>query len=199
MRQRFTLVLTVFLFIFSACNTDQKDEADVLMKDGNYQEAIRLYTNRLATDPKNLRMLYNRGRAYEELGKMDEARADFESVLDIDEENLSATMSMGNYFYNQQDYKRSVYYFDKAIAIDGRVSRAYLLKARALHQQGSFAAARENYNLAIDFDKNNGEAHFYRGALFVALNQSRRACDDLTRARELGYLEAAAAIAKHCR
>lgn len=199
MRQRFTLVLTVFLFIFSACNTDQKDEADVLMKDGNYQEAIRLYTNRLATDPKNLRMLYNRGRAYEELGKMDEARADFESVLDIDEENLSATMSMGNYFYNQQDYKRSVYYFDKAISIDGRVSKAYLLKARALHQQGVFGVARENYNLAIDFDKNNGEAHFYRGALFVALNQTRKACDDLTRARELGYPEAAAAVTKHCR
>lgn len=199
MRQSFTLILTAFLLVFVACNKEQKDEADVLMKDGNYQDAIALYTKRLATDPKNVRMLYNRGRAYEELGQVGKAKDDFERVLEIDEDNLSANMSMGNYFYNQQNYKRSIYYFDKAISIDGRVSKAYLLKARALHQQGDFRVARENYNLAIDFDKNNGEAHFYRGALFVALNQTRKACDDLTRARELGYPEAAAAVTKHCR
>lgn len=199
MRHSFTLILTAFLLILIACNKDQKDEADVLIKGGKYQEAISLYTKRLATDPKNVRMLYNRGRAYEELGQIEKAKVDFERVLEIDENNLRANMSMGNYFYNQQNYKSSIYYFDKAIAIDGRVSRAYLLKARALHQQGSFGDARENYNLAIDFDKKNGEAYFYRGALFVALNQTRKACDDLTRSRELGFAEAAAAMAKHCR
>lgn len=199
MRLKITLVLSIFILVFAGCQSEHKDEADVLIKSGNYREAIELYTTRLATDPKNLRMLYNRGRAYEELGKLKEAKADFEKVLEIDENHLSANMSMGNYFYNQQNYSRSIYYFDKAISIDGRVSRAYLLKARALHQQGDFGSARENYNFAIDFDKDSEDAHFYRGALYVALNQMRKACDDLTRARELGHPDAAAAISKHCR
>ncbi|WP_420386370.1 tetratricopeptide repeat protein [Roseivirga sp.] len=183
---------------FSACNDSVTREADQLFKDGKYREAIQAYDEYLATKPKDVKSLYNRGRAYEELGQLSNAKTDFEKVLDLDGDNLNANLSMGKYWYNQKDFTKAIYYFDKVIEVDGRVSTAYLLKGRSLHQQGEFPEARENYDQAINFDNKNAEAFLYRGALKIAMNQSRSACNDFTRAKALGAEEANDALKKYC-
>lgn len=184
---------------FSACNDSVTREADQLFKDGKYREAIEAYDEYLATKPKDVKSLYNRGRAYEELGQLSNAKADFEKVLDLDGDNLNANLSMGKYWYNQKDFTKAIYYFDKVIEVDGRVSTAYLLKGRSLHQQGEFPEARDNYDQAINFDNKNAEAFLYRGALKIAMNQNRSACNDFNRAKALGAEEANDALKKYCK
>lgn len=182
-----------------SCGDDVTREGDELFNGGNYQQAVDAYSEYLKTKPKDIKSLYNRGRAFEELGKLESARRDFTAVLDIDNENLNANMSMGKYWYGKKNYKRAINFFDKVIEVDGRVSDAYMLKGRCYHQQGDFKGAMIGYNQAIDFDKKNAEAFLYRGALRVGLNQTKKACADLTRARALGSPDAGAALAKHCK
>lgn len=194
---RFVFVgMIVFL---SACNSDVTREADALFMEGNYQAAIEAYNEYLATKPKDVKSLYNRGRAYEEIGQLSNARADFEKVLDIEPENVNGNLSMGKYWYNAKDFNKAIYYFDKVIEVDGRVSTAYLLKGRSLHQQGDFDEAKKNYDQAINFDNKSGEAFLYRGALKIALNQNRSACNDFNRAKALGADEATDALSKYCK
>lgn len=192
------LIFIFTIIAFTACNSDLTREADKLASEGKYAEAIEAYNEYLATKPKDIKSLYNRGRVYEEMGRLEDARKDFIKVLDIDAENINANLSMGQYWYNKSDYNRAINFFDKVITVDGRVSDAYLFKGRSLHQNAKFKEARENYDLAINFDKKNGEALLYRGALKIAAGQNRSACNDFNRARALGVEEASAALAKYC-
>ncbi|MFT6828102.1 MAG: tetratricopeptide (TPR) repeat protein [Roseivirga sp.] len=189
----FVLTLTLF-----ACNSDVSKEGDVFFNEGNYKEAVDSYTEYLATRPKDIKSLYNRGRAYEEMNRLDKAKADFLTILDLDGNNLNANLSMGSYWYNQKDFNRAIKFFDKVIEVDGRKSEAYMLRGRSYHQLGEFKDAMVNYNFAIDFDKDNEDAFLYRGALKIALGQNRSACQDFGRARALGSEEAKIALAKHC-
>ena len=192
-------LFVVFAAVLVACNSDVTREGDRLFNDGQYNAAIAAYTEYLSTKPKDIKSLYNRGRAYEELGQTEKARADFIKILDLSPENLNANMSMGKYWYNKKRYDQAIRFFDKVIQVDGRTSDAYMFKGRAFHQKGEFEEAIKSYNLAIEFDRRNGDAFLYRGALKVAMNQRRGACNDLTRAQALGSDEAGAALAKHCK
>lgn len=187
------------MLLLASCSTDVSSEADQLFRQGNYREAIEAYDEFLATKPKDIKSLYNRGRAYEELGDLENARKNFISILDLDNENINANLSMGKYWYGKKEYARSINFLDKVIAVDGRVSTAYLLKGRSLHATGDFANAKKNYDQAINFDRKNAEAFLYRGALKVAQNSKNSACQDLNRARALGSEEAVAALARHCK
>ena len=191
--------LLAVLFVITACNTEVTREADALFNEGEYTAAIEAYNEYLATKPKDIKSLYNRGRAFEELGQVERAKKDFTRILDIDGENLNANLSMGKYWYQKERFPQAINFFDKVIMIDGRVSDAYMLKARSYHQMGEFEEAMESYNLAINFDNKNDEAYLYRGALKVALNQMNGACKDLNRAKGLGSKEASVAWNKHCR
>lgn len=195
---RNTLVLLMLSAVLFSCNSEVTDQADALFREGKYEEAVQAYNEFLTTKPKDIKSLYNRGRAYEELGQTDQARQDFERVLELDEENINANMSMGKYWYNLGDYGRAIYYFDKVIEVDGRVSDAYLYKGRSLHKQGEFNEAMDFYDQAINFNGKNAEAFLYRGALKINLNQGRNACNDFTRAKALGAEDAAEALKKYC-
>ena len=193
------LVLVFILTVALACNKEVTLEADRLASEGKYKEAIEAYDEYLATKPKDIKSLYNRGRAYEELGQDENARKDFIKVLDIDADNINANLSMGQYWYKKNDFARAINFFDKVIVVDGRVSDAYLFKGRSLHQQGDFDDARKNYDQAINFNNKSAEAFLYRGALKVAKGQKRSACNDLNRAKALGAKEAETAIARYCK
>lgn len=200
MRTRLILLLSTIVFTgFFACESEVTEEGDDLFNEGKFTEAVEAYSEYLETRPKDIKTLYNRGRSFEELGQIEKAKADFIGVLNIQPENVNANLSMGKYWYNKKSYARAINFFDKVIEVDGRVVDAYLLKGRSYHQQGDFDNAMINYNLAIDFDRQNQEAFLYRGALKVALNQTKGACSDLNRAKALGSKDADAAIAKHCK
>ncbi|MFY0594483.1 tetratricopeptide repeat protein [Roseivirga sp.] len=194
-----TISLLMALILVSACGADITREADNLYKAGKYQEAIQAYNEYIDTKPKDIKSLYNRGRAFEQIGDLESARKDFTRVLDLDINNLNANLSMGKYWYGQKDYNKAIAFFDKVIEVDGRESMAYLLKGRSLHQKADFKNARANYDLAIDFDKKNAEAFLYRGALKIVQNKKTSACNDLNRALALGAEDAKAALAKHCK
>lgn len=193
------LPIIAIVLLIASCTSQVSKDADALFMQGEYEAAIAAYTEFLTTKPRDIKSIYNRGRAYEELGQLGKARADFIKVLDIDSENINANLSMGKYWYNQEDYKQAIDFFDKVLTVDSNVESAYLLKGRSLHKMGNLKEANRNYNVVIDLNNKNQDAYLYRGALRVSLNQTSRACDDFTRARALGSEEAGTAFNKYCK
>ena len=147
MRTRLVLlVCAIVSACLSSCESEVTREGDNFFNDGKYLEAVDAYSEYLSTRPKDIKTLYNRGRAYEELGQLERARTDFISVLNIEANNLNANLSMGKYWYNKKNFDRAINFFDKVIEVDGRVVDAYLLKGRSFHQKGEFEDAMINYN-----------------------------------------------------
>ena len=193
------LFLLALISIFVACTSELSKDADALFIKGEYKAAIAAYDEYLKTNPKDIKSIYNRGRAFEELGQLERAKTDFIRVLDIDNRNKNANLSMGKYWYNSADYRQAINFFDKVIDEDRSEESAYLLKGRSFHKMGDFKKAIANYNIVIELNNKNEEAYLYRGALRVNLGQIRRACDDFTRSRALGSEEASGAFNKYCK
>ncbi len=184
--------------LFIGCSEMASEEGDEFYQEGDFEQAIRSYTEYLELNPANVKTLYNRGRSYEELELFELAFQDFVSVLEEDGKSLKANLSVGGYYYRKQDYHNAKHYFDQAIKYHKDNAQAYFLRARAYHKVGIKKEAMEGYNQAIILDGDFGEAYLYRGALKSYLKQSQSACEDYQKAKTLNVEKAEAAIKSFC-
>ncbi|WKV11696.1 tetratricopeptide repeat protein [Marivirga harenae] len=191
------LLLIFPVFFFSCEEKNELDKANQLYNEENYEAAIQFYNKHLEMKPADEIAIYNRGRAYEELGQYDKAVQDFLEVIDIDPRNTGAFLSYGKHFYREKDYENAAFQFEKAYKLNTNSTRSATLLARAYHKAGKVEDAMEYYNIAINNDKDNAEAYLYRGALKVHLNQSG-ACNDIQLAKNIGYDGAEELYNKYC-
>ncbi len=185
--------------LFSCSGSPEINAGDAAFKKGDYSAAVSGYTESLQTNPSNLDLLYGRGRAHQELGKLLEAQADFEQALNLDPKNFQVLLSLATIQLEQKSYASALLYATKAEEIPGAPARASFLKGRALHQLGMPEDALKAYGNAIQVDRDFGQAYLNRGLLKVALEQTKQACEDFKLAAALDYPGAAENLAKYCK
>jgi len=182
-----------------ACGGKNGNQGDVAFNQGAYEEAVEEYSKDLKYNPKNVVLLYNRGRAHEEQGQLDSALADFESALEIDPNNFQFLLAISNFHYTQNNYEKAMLFASRAEEISGAPASASFMKGRAMHQLGYTEDALKAYGNAIKLDKNYAPAYFNRGMLKLALKRKRSACEDFQLAKGLEYEAANDAILKYCK
>jgi tetratricopeptide (TPR) repeat protein len=183
----------------SACSgSPNLSPGDAAFNKGDFSAAVTGYTEALETNPTDLDLLYGRGRAYQELGKMLEAQADFEQALNLDPKNFQVLLSLSTIQLEQKSYASALLYATKAEEIPGAPAMASFLKGRALHQLGMPEDALKAYGNAIQLDKEFGQAYLNRGLLKIALERTKEACEDFKLAAALDYPGAAENLEKYC-
>ncbi|UII30745.1 tetratricopeptide repeat protein [Fulvivirga ulvae] len=199
MRNTF-IVMFLFLLVAGACKDESSDLGDQYFRNGQYKEAVAAYTEYLTLEPTHIKSLYNRGRAYEELGQHDKALADFHKIIKEDPLNVNAYLSItSDYYYRQQDYENTVFYADKTLKLNENNPVAHTLKGKAYQKLGKLNEALAAYNAAISVDKEYADAYLSRALLRIHLKQTSRACADLTMAKSLGAKSAADVMGKYCK
>lgn len=188
-------VPVILLFTLSCQTRDQNGEE--LFESGKFNEAASFYTSYLESKGYNSEIVYNRGRAYEELGKLGKAKTDFNLVLEKDERHLNARLSLARLAYENGNYSRALVLTSKALKYHEKSAPAHFLLARARHQLGQANAALEAYNKSIYLDKEFGEAYLYRGALKTTL-KIKSACDDFKVAKKMDVEGSEEAVKKYC-
>jgi tetratricopeptide (TPR) repeat protein len=122
---------------------------------GNYDKAIRLFTEAIASEELSLEDLsktfYNRGFAWMKMGDDDNAIADF----------------------------------TEAIEIAPRFDEAFFNRGRAWHDKGDYGKAIVDYTKAIEIVPNDAFAYFNRGNSWVKTGASDKAIADYTKAIEI--------------
>lgn len=190
--------LVIIGSIFSSCSQQGDNKGDKLFKQQEYEAAIEAYTADLEFKPNHVRSLYNRGRAYEELGDFDKAEADYALALENDRNNFQLLLSLANLHHKERNYTNALLYANKAAEIPGAPAMANFMKARAFHQMGKPEDALKSYDAAIHIDKNFGQAYYNRGLLKVAMKNIKGACIDLQLAAGLEYPGSQDAYEKYC-
>ena len=182
-----------------SCSEQKSNPADRHFENGEYELAVQEYSSSLKTKPTDVNMIYNRGRSFQEMGKLAEAQADFEKALDLEPSNFQALLSLASIQLEQKSYASALLYATKAEEIPGAPAMASFLKARALHQLGMPEDALKAYGNAIQIDKDFGQAYLNRGLLKVALERNKQACDDFRLAMALEYPGAEDSFEKYCK
>lgn len=199
MRNTFIVIFS-FLLAISACKDERSDVGDQYFKNGEYKEAVAAYTEYLKLEPTHIKSLYNRGRAYEELGEHEKALADFHKVLKEDPLNANAYLSVtSDYYYRQNDYENTIFYADKTLKLNENNPVAHTLKGKAYQKLGKLNEAMAAYNAAISVNRDYADAYLSRALLRIHLKQTSRACADLLMAKNLGADNAAEITKKYCR
>lgn len=197
MKKRFLFFILLAGLIVS-CEQQASNQGDLLYQSGDYEGAIKAYSDYLTLYPTDVKSLYNRGRAYEEMELFELSYKDFQAVLEEEPDNLQANLSVGSYHYRKQDYENAAFYFDKAVQSHEDNAQAHFLKARAAHKVGKKDEAMKGYNRAISLDPELGEAYLYRGALRTFMKQHRQACQDYKQAQALNVAEAEIQLNSFC-
>jgi len=186
------------IMLLFSCSGGESNKGDEFFDKGAYEEAIKAYDNFLASKPKNVKALYNRGRSYEELGQFDQAEKDFLAALEQDKKNFQVLLGLANLYQKQKKHNNALLYADYAVEIPGAPAMAYFMKGRALHQLGNTNEAYKDYSTAIKMDKNFDLAYYYRGMLKIATDRKKSGCEDLRAAVRLNFSDAQEAFDKYC-
>lgn len=192
------VIFSIFLFSAFACSSNDSRQGDKLYSQGEYEQAIKAYSEYIEFNPGDFKSIYNRGRAYEALGQYDNALQDYEAAYKIDEKDENVLLSLGRHYFRNESYKDAAYYFDKATQVNANLKVAQFLKGRSYHKAGETDKAIEAYNDAISTDSQYGEAYLYRGALKIYLGRKSSGCNDLKTAQSLNVEEAESALQQYC-
>ncbi len=122
-------------------------EANQLLEQKQYAEAIAKYEEILATEPTLYQVYYNIGIAQREMNELDKATASFQKVLDQEPANTGALVAMGDALVAQKKLDQAVTYFEKAIAQTTDEVIAFNV-AEIYFSQGNNEKALEYYQTA---------------------------------------------------
>ncbi|SHM86306.1 TPR repeat-containing protein [Cyclobacterium lianum] len=192
------LSLLLIALMLVACEESSSTQGDYYYNEGQYEEAIMAYASYLENRPNNVKALYNKGRAHEELNDFKQAEESFKLALKQDPKNIQVLLSLSNLYHNNERPELALMYADNAVQVSGAPSTAYFLKARSMHRLGNVDEALREYNTAIKMSPKNGQMFYYRGMLYVATEKVSEACDDFKSAAENGFEQADEAIKNYC-
>lgn len=101
-------------------------------------------------------------------------------------ENLAIAIELNK----KGEYKSSVFFCNKALKLDNKLSNAFFLRGYNYYKLEAFEEAIEDFNTAIRLKSNYQEAYFYRAKCKQSLNQYFGAIKDFNKARELNPAQA---------
>ena len=189
----------LLLILIVGCSGERSRDGDHFFNKQQYPEAIEAYNDYLEAKPNDLKIVYKRGRAYEELGNDDKAVADYNFIISKDSENADAHLGLGGYFYKIDDFENALFHYEHAVKKDRSNVIGFLQKGKTHQKLGNLKEAMADYNSAISIDKDIPDLYVARGSLRLVMNQSRLACNDFKIAKSLGSEESDDIIKQYCR
>ena len=121
------------------------EQARVLHKQGDYENATALYENILKQDSDNIDVLYNLGHALSKSGLWDKAIGCIDKVIAAQNDHAQAWNVRGHFYSNTGQFHMAIDNYDKAISIDQQYASAHYHKACAQLSLGDYESGLVGY------------------------------------------------------
>ena len=116
-------------------------QANDLINDGNYKEAIPVFQKILEVDQGNKEILYLFAMTNVELENFDEAEKLLYKLLDIDDEDTETLLQLGYLTHQSGNVKKSKDLFHKIVEIDPENADAYQMLGLMAMDDGDYQSA----------------------------------------------------------
>jgi tetratricopeptide (TPR) repeat protein len=124
-----------------ASSNQKLQDASKLHQQGQLSDAVMIYREVLADDPKNLQVLFNLGLALMARGEADKAMNCFQEALKINPDDEKLHYHLGRALYRKRRIREAVESFKSAIKVKPDFADAYSALSNALRTLRSFKAA----------------------------------------------------------
>lgn len=151
-----------------------------------YEEAVAAYTKAIKRKKKEARYLLSRGGAYASLGKLLEAKEDFERSCKLHPDNPLAFNNLGYCYFLEGAYQRAIPLFRRAVELDGDYYLAYQNLGAALAMSGELVEAESVFRRSTEMDPSQPEGFHNLGRTLHQLGRDEDAVKPLREGAELG-------------
>jgi tetratricopeptide (TPR) repeat protein len=152
-----------------------------------YTNSVNTYTRAIELNPTNPFLYLNRSTTRAEM-------IDFISSIDNSYQRITIDSDPANRLHNNS---KRTYSYDEARADLNKVlklypdfAHAYYNRANLSALSGDLPAAYEDYTRAIELNPHFAEAYYNRGIVQIFMKDTRKGCLDISKAGELGIVEA---------
>ena len=188
----FILIMLLLNGLFS-CDTRSADsyleEAYELGDSGKYSEAIIVLDKAIEKKPDFIAALIERGYYKMILTKNNDAIKDFQTVLSLDKSVSLAMFDIGCCYYNLDEPKKAITYFDMALAPSLSKKEFEIDSAEILFYRGnsyvkidSVRKAYNDFKYCVEQNHRLGDCYFYIATLYLASNNKDKGCKNLATA-----------------
>jgi len=160
------------------------EKGKVLEKLKRYNEAIESYTVTLGLDDPTSFALLRIGRCYEKLGSPDLALQFYNKCVEEDALLDKGWIAITDYYIKKRNYKKALYYIDKAINIDGENVLYWKRYAKINHRLSLFEEAEVGYRKTIELGDYELNTWLTRNDILVYLGEYEAAINNLFKASE---------------
>jgi len=169
----------------------------LLSEQGNYDAAIKEFTEAIKLDPNEAVLYYNRGAVYEDKGDYDRAIADFTQAIRLDPKDGYAYLRRGAiYDIIKKEYDRAIADYTEAIKVglgqrdemyraETLLRDAYINRGNEFINKNDYDRAIADFTQAIKLNPNNAIAYYNRGVAYRNKGDWDRAIADNTQAIKL--------------
>ena len=155
--------------------------AGYYMSENKFFEAIQDFDEIISVDENNLFAIFNRANVYVMM---------LDYIESISDESNKIWGDNNKKKFQQIDYSKAIVDYDRCLSLAPDFVYAIFNKANLFAKNGEIEKAIELYSEVIEKDKELGEAYFNRGLLYIYMGRQVQAGMDLSKAGELGLLDA---------
>jgi tetratricopeptide (TPR) repeat protein len=172
--------------------TQAFEEGQSAQERGDFNGAVRLYTNAVNAEPALFQAYYQRATAYLSLGKDREAEADLKKVLEIKPDFARAHRALGQIYLDTGKTVEAINSFAKALELDASLTGVRIFYASALIKNNQPARAIIQLQTAIEKGEKSALAFALLGLAEERTNKFEEAFADYSRAIEIEATSATA-------
>lgn len=152
------------------------------VKEGDYIEAIELFSQLIHRHPQNAIDYNNRGLVYFQSGETQKAFCDYNTALRLNPKLSSAYNNRANYYAACGELEAALADYDKALDLNPGYVRAWINRGITLRDLGEYEEAIEDFETALLFGQLEGHILAEKGRAYHLLGDWNCAIADYRRA-----------------
>jgi protein O-mannosyl-transferase len=152
---------------------------------GVWKNDITLWTDVINQYKTVARAYNNRGIAFVNDKRNDEAMKDFNKAIELKPGYADAYTNRGNLFRSENRNDEAIKDFNKAIELIPDYAEPYNNRGTVFLNEKRYGEAIKDFNKAIELNPKNAESYYNRGIVFVYEKRTDEAVNDFNRAIKL--------------
>ena len=142
-------------------------EAVRAMQNKDYAGAVKVYSEALRADPKNVEVLLGLGDAHQRGGQFAEAEVALKKCLDYAPDNAMAYHALGLTYFRSDRLNESMDAFEASLARDAKQALAHHYLGIIASRLKQAQRAEKEFRTALAINPDFGEAHFNLAVLYL--------------------------------